>query len=75
MYRAVIIKTYADGRTFTVYEGPYAKPGQARGRVTFWRKHFAANKPGAFATGHIEECQPQWQRIPGDGRPADPPPP
>lgn len=65
LYRAVITKTYADGRTFTEYEGPYAKPGPARARVTFWRRHFAAHKPGAIAAGHVEECQPQWHLAPG----------
>ncbi|OEV11516.1 hypothetical protein [Streptomyces nanshensis] len=63
LYRAVITKTYADGATYTHYEGPYAKPGQARGRVSFWRRHFQKTKPGASADGHIEECRPQWRRV------------
>ncbi|MFF4933392.1 hypothetical protein ACFY2H_31545 [Streptomyces griseofuscus] len=78
LFRAVISKTYADGESFTEYEGPYAKLGQARGRVTFWRRHFAATKPGASADGHVEECQPQWHRVPdkapkaGPSTPGDP---
>ncbi|WP_432156044.1 hypothetical protein [Streptomyces sp. bgisy153] len=73
LYRAVITKTYADGRSYTEYEGPYAKPGPARGRVTFWRRHFAANKPGASADGHVEECRPQWHRVPEEGPEPRPP--
>ncbi|MYZ37916.1 MULTISPECIES: hypothetical protein [unclassified Streptomyces] len=73
LYRAVITKTYADGTSFTEYEGPYAKPGPVRGHVTFWGRHFAATKPGASVDGHIEECRPQWRRVPGEGLEPEPP--
>lgn len=63
VYRAVIVKRYPD-ETVTLIEGPYSKIGTARARVTFWKRHFAENKPGASAAGHVEVCRPQWARVP-----------
>ncbi|TQE33169.1 hypothetical protein [Streptomyces ipomoeae] len=61
LYRAVITKSYAAGTEFTVYEGPYAEPGPARARVTFWRNHFAKRDNGDKADGHVETCKPAWE--------------
>lgn len=63
LYRAVIVKSYANGEQFTVYEGPYDAPGQARARVSFWRNHFADRDNGDSADGHIETCQPAWEKV------------
>ncbi|QKV98326.1 hypothetical protein HUT19_42175 (plasmid) [Streptomyces sp. NA02950] len=68
VYRAVIIKSYADGSVFTAYEGPYDKIGSARARVTFWENHFAKRDNGDKATGHVEQCQPAWEKAPARAR-------
>lgn len=64
IYRAVIVKTFADGWTSTVYEGPYADLAPARARVTYWRNHFARRRNGDRADGHVEACQPAWTKVP-----------
>ncbi|MFG3157303.1 hypothetical protein ACGF7W_35295 [Streptomyces sp. NPDC048219] len=63
LFRAVITKRYGDGTVETVYEGPYGKPGTARGRVGFWRSHLAKREDGSRAEGHIESCRPAWSRV------------
>ncbi|WP_333745589.1 hypothetical protein [Streptomyces sp. IBSBF 2950] len=68
VYRAVITKSYEGGETYTEYEGPYDKPGAARARVTFWENHFAKRDNGDKATGHVEECQPAWKKMPEPAR-------
>jgi hypothetical protein len=62
VYRAVITKSYPDGDEFIEYEGPYDKIGLARGRVSFWRNHFAKRDDGATADGYVEQCRPTWER-------------
>lgn len=69
VYRAVIVKTYADGRTYTAHEGPYTEPGPARARVSFWRNRMAAYGDGRTAEGHIEQAHTVWARV---GAQADP---
>jgi hypothetical protein len=64
LWRAVITKSYGDGTVHTVYEGPYDKPGPARSRVTFWRNHLAKRDDGSKADGHVERCQPVWEKVP-----------
>ncbi|MER6253641.1 hypothetical protein ABT224_20025 [Streptomyces sp. NPDC001584] len=64
VYRAVTRKTFADGTTATVYEGPYDQIGTARARITFWRNHFTRYGKGGSADGHVEECQPEWKPVP-----------
>lgn len=61
VYRAVIVKTYADGRTYTAHEGPYTEPGPARARVTFWHNRMQRN--GGTAEGHIEQAHTVWTRV------------
>ncbi|MER5302241.1 hypothetical protein ABT039_22660 [Streptomyces lasiicapitis] len=61
LYRAVIVKSYADGEQHTVYEGPYDDIGSARRRVTFWRNHLAKRNDGSKAVGQIEKCRPVWE--------------
>ncbi|MFF9204382.1 hypothetical protein ACF1AE_21685 [Streptomyces sp. NPDC014986] len=63
LFRAVITKHYGDGTVETVYEGPYDKPGPARGRVSFWRGHLAKREDGSSAEGHIESCRPVWSKV------------
>ncbi|MFF9262016.1 hypothetical protein [Streptomyces longwoodensis] len=70
VYRAVITKTYADGRTYTAHEGPYTEPGPARARVSFWRNRMAAYGDGRSATGHIEEAHTVWAPV-GEQPPMD----
>lgn len=69
VYRAVITKTYADGRTYTAHEGPYTEPGPARARLSFWRNRFAAYDDGSHADGHVEQAHTVWTPI---GEQADP---
>ncbi|MFD5451250.1 hypothetical protein [Streptomyces sp. NPDC127100] len=63
LFRAVTTKYYGDGTVETVYEGPYDKPGTARGRVGFWRNHLAKREDGSKAQGYIESCRPVWSRV------------
>jgi hypothetical protein len=63
VYRAVIEKTYADGRTYTAHEGPYTELGPARARVTFWRNRMAAYGDGRSATGHVEQAHTVWAPV------------
>jgi hypothetical protein len=67
VYRAVIVKTYADGREYTAHEGPYTEPGPARARVSFWRNRMQRN--GGTAEGHIEQAHTVWTPV---GEDADP---
>ncbi|AVH58400.1 MULTISPECIES: hypothetical protein [Streptomyces] len=63
VYRAVIVKTYADGRTYTAHEGPYTEPGPARARVTFWVNRMTAYGDGRSATGHVEQAHTVWAPV------------
>lgn len=63
VWRAVVTKTFADGTTETVYEGPYDKAAKARGRVTFWRNWMAERHSGK-AEGHVERARPAWEKVP-----------
>lgn len=63
LFRAVITKHYGDGTVETVHEGPYDKPGTARGRIGFWRNHLARRDDGSRAEGHVESCRPVWSRV------------
>ncbi|MGW3511196.1 hypothetical protein [Streptomyces sp. NPDC000994] len=67
VYRAVIQFTGRKGNTWTEHEGPYAKPGAARARVTFWSNHMASS--GGSATGHVEQAHTVWAPV---GEQADP---
>jgi hypothetical protein len=67
VYRAVIEKTYADGRGYTAHEGPYTEPGPARARVTFWANRMA--RLDGSATGRIEQAHTVWAPV---GEDADP---
>ncbi|GAA1111947.1 hypothetical protein [Streptomyces javensis] len=64
LFRAVIVKSYANGTSHTVYEGPYDSRGSARARVSFWRNHFGRRRNGDSADGHVERCQPVWEKVP-----------
>ncbi|MFF4409869.1 hypothetical protein [Streptomyces sp. NPDC001404] len=65
LFRAVIVKTYADGSQHTTHEGPYDSVGAARARVTFWHNYFQSYRPeGDSADGHVEQCQPAWEKVP-----------
>ncbi|MGW8988699.1 hypothetical protein ACWGRF_01990 [Streptomyces zhihengii] len=61
VHRAVINFTSSTGQTWTEYEGPYAKPGAARARLTFWANHMA--KSGGTATGYVEQAETTWRRL------------
>lgn len=61
VYRAVIQKTYDDGRAWTAHEGPYTDPGPARARITFWRNRMRRND--GTATGHVEQAHTVWAPI------------
>ncbi|MER0443076.1 hypothetical protein ABR738_00545 [Streptomyces sp. Edi4] len=63
VWRAVVTKTFSDGVTETVYEGPYDKAAKARGRVTFWR-NWMTDRHGGTAKGHIERAKPVWEKAP-----------
>ncbi|MGW6518565.1 hypothetical protein [Streptomyces sp. NPDC054962] len=67
VYRAVITFTSRTGSTWTEHEGPYPKPGSARGRVTFWARWM--KRSGGTATGSIEQAHTVWAPI---GEQADP---
>ncbi|QKN87632.1 hypothetical protein SEA_CUMBERBATCH_49 [Streptomyces phage Cumberbatch] len=61
VYRAVIHFTGCNGTQWTEHEGPYAKPGAARARVTFWSNYMALS--GGSATGHIEKATTTWESV------------
>ncbi|WP_326797464.1 hypothetical protein OG946_20255 [Streptomyces sp. NBC_01808] len=61
VFRAVITSTGKDGRPSTWHEGPYAKPGAARARVSFWRNHLADK--GSTVTGHPERALTVWRPV------------
>jgi len=67
VYRAVITKTYDNGRTYTAHEGPYTEPGPARARVSFWRNRMERN--GGTAAGHIEQAHTVWTPVGEQPRP------
>ncbi|MFJ8900013.1 hypothetical protein [Streptomyces sp. NPDC102370] len=70
VYRAVITKTYDNGRQWTSHEGPYTEPGPARARVSFWRNRMRRN--GGTAEGHIEQAHTIWAPLDGkEQRPAE----
>ncbi|WP_053913674.1 hypothetical protein [Streptomyces sp. TP-A0875] len=69
IYRAVIQKTYEDGRTWTAHEGPYTEPGPARARLTFWRNRMA--RRGGTAHGHVEQAHTTWAPVGEDPDPTD----
>ncbi|MEV8344586.1 hypothetical protein [Streptomyces niveus] len=59
VYRAVINWTEVPGKggtPHTEFEGPYAEPGAAQSRVTFWENYLRDDETGETrATGHVEE--------------------
>jgi hypothetical protein len=64
VFRAVITSTPPGKPSSTWHEGPYAKPGAARARVSFWRNHLTDDETGvSYATGHIEKATTVWERI------------
>jgi hypothetical protein len=64
VYRAVIAFTGSKGDQWTEHEGPYAKLGAARARVTFWSNHMASN--GGSATGRVEQAHTVWAPVDSD---------
>ena len=58
IYRAVIKRTYADGRTSTRMFGPYDTPAPAKGLIT--QAHTYAGN--ATVEGHIESAEVVWMR-------------
>lgn len=71
VYRAVITTTdAATDKPFTWHEGPYAKPGAAAARVTFWANYHRDDEDGSTPTrGHVEQAHTVWAPI---GQTADP---
>lgn len=69
VYRAVIAFTGSKGDQWTEHEGPYAKLGAARARVTFWSNYMA--RSGGSATGHVEQAHTVWTQVAGKELPAD----
>ncbi|MFE1842398.1 hypothetical protein [Streptomyces sp. NPDC059515] len=67
VYRAVITHTNRVGQQWTDHEGPYAKLGAARARVTFWRNYWARNN--GTATGHVEQAHTVWAPVGEEPRP------
>ncbi|MGW0134849.1 hypothetical protein [Streptomyces sp. NPDC003299] len=67
VYRAVVEKTYDDGRTWTTHEGPYTEPGPARARITFWANHM--RRRGGNATGRVEQAHTVWAPLGEQARP------
>lgn len=72
VYRAVILKQYQDSEgnpePFTSYEGPYATPGAAQGRVTVWVNYLMEyddeGQPiGSRASGYVEVGHTAWSRM------------
>jgi hypothetical protein len=70
VYRAAItITDHKTGDQKTYHEGPYATPGAAQGRVTFWTNYLAEHddetgeRTGSRATGHVERAVTTWQRL------------
>lgn len=61
VYRAVIAFTGRKGDQWTEHEGPYAKLGAARARVTFWSNHMASS--GGSATGRVEQAHTVWAPV------------
>lgn len=61
VYRA-IIKFYDDegGLRFSEYEGPYAKKGSARARVTFWKNYLGHRYT---IEGWVEEGTVEWKLV------------
>ncbi|MFB8120538.1 hypothetical protein ACFQ6U_13865 [Streptomyces sp. NPDC056465] len=76
VYRAVIDWTEVPAKGATPhrdYEGPYAEPSAAQGRVTFWENYLRDDDTGETrAKGHVEEGTIQWKPytppVKGDGR-------
>lgn len=71
VYRAVIVKRYPDREPSTAYEGPYATPAAAQGRVTFWVNYLTdyddeGQPTGSRASGHVEVGRTSWSRMEDD---------
>lgn len=67
IYRAVVVRTMADGRVHTYTYGPYDKPGPAKGQITGWktaaeRSHGERRDPAhAFTVnGWVESAEVIW---------------
>ncbi|MEV6655338.1 hypothetical protein [Streptomyces sp. NPDC051219] len=63
--RAVIVFTRADGSEETPYEGPYAKPATAHGRITVWENRMRDFETGkSSAGGQVEKAVTRWEPWP-----------
>ncbi|GAA5070817.1 hypothetical protein [Streptomyces similanensis] len=65
VYRAVINWTEVEakgGTPHTEYEGPYAEPGAAQGRITFWENKLRDDDTSETrAAGYVEEGTITWK--------------
>lgn len=64
-FRAEITSVDPDGQTFTWHEGPYSKEHVARGRITFWRNHYAQDpkREGWSVDGEVQSSSMTWRSI------------
>ena len=59
VFRAVI-----DFGNYIKYEGPYAKEGAAKARVTFWQNYLRDSETGETRiTGHVEKAVTTWEVV------------
>lgn len=65
LFRAELISMDPDGNTFMWYEGPYLNDHVARGRITFWRNHYAhdPDREGWSVDGHVQTSEMTWGNI------------
>lgn len=62
LYRAVITYTHPEFGSRTRYIGPYTTAGPAKAFITRERNWGT----DVVVDGHVERCQPQWERLPAE---------
>lgn len=71
IFRAVIVRTYVNGKTYTNTYGPYDTAAPAKGQITF-AENQAADSHGQWrdpayaytATGCLQSATVDWEDVP-----------
>ena len=64
-FRAKIVSSDPEGNELVWVEGPYPKESVARGRITFWKNHYAQDpgREGWRIHGVVQASTMTWRNI------------